>query len=76
MTKEKFINKLENVYVGDKDAFYEVLQAYINTQNKIDKAIKYINNTTTFCVNGEIKNLKDEIIGIKLLTILQDEKVK
>ena len=43
-------------------------------ENIIDETIDYINKTTTFFINGEPKQLKDEISGKALLEILERGK--
>ena len=40
MTKEEFMAKLQMVYVGDKNAFDELVSMYDNLKQKIDKALK------------------------------------
>ena len=42
MTKEEFISKLQMVYVGDRNAFNELVTVYDNLQKR--------NNLTGFCV--------------------------
>lgn len=45
MNKEEFVEKLQMVYTGDRNAFNEIVSEYDKLQNsltRIDKAIKYI----------------------------------
>ena len=42
MTKEEFMAKLQMVYVGDKNAFNELIYAYDDMQKRNNKAIEYI----------------------------------
>ena len=42
MDREEFIAKLQMVYVGDKNAFNEIIAVYDNLQQRIDKAIEKI----------------------------------
>ena len=42
MTKEEFMAKLQMVYVGDKNAFNELVTAYDDLQQRIDKLNKYM----------------------------------
>ena len=62
-------------------ATYILYDQYLDLQHKleekdkvIDEAINYINETTTFVVNGIPKKLKDEISGSDLLKILEKGK--
>ncbi len=68
MEKREFINKLENVFVGDIKAFYEILQAYTNMQYKIDRAINY--------TKRHFKEIVADEEAQELISILQGEEVK
>ena len=64
MAKEEFIAKLQMVYVGDRNAFNELISVYDNLQQRIDKAL-----TLLKAFGG------GEIIIHDVIEILQDEKV-
>lgn len=42
MNKEEFLGKLQMTYIGDRNAFNEIVSVYDDLQNRIDKAIEYI----------------------------------
>lgn len=71
MTKEEFMAKLQMVYVGDKNAFNELVTAYDDLQQRIDKAIDYIQECTMFNTY-----MGTDINCDKLIKILQGEEVK
>ncbi len=67
MSKEEFIAKLQMVYVGDKNAFNELVSVYDNLQQRIDKAIDKL-----YCWGETLNsNFQNE-----MLSILQDEEMK
>ena len=43
MSREEFIGKLEMVYVGDRNAFNDIVCAYDSLLSKNEKAVEYNN---------------------------------
>ena len=75
MTKEEFIAKLQMIYVGDKNAFNELISAYDELQKRIDKAIEYISNET---FDYDKEPVEDSWLYhlYKVREILQDEEIE
>ncbi len=75
MTKEEFMAKLQMVYVGDKNAFNELISAYDELQKRIDKAIEYISNET---FDYDKEPVEDSWLYhlYKVREILQDEEIE
>ena len=71
MTKEEFMAKLQMVYVGDKNAFNELIYAYDDMQKRNNKAIEYINKQ----IKDNYYCRKSSDLINSLLSILQGEKV-
>lgn len=42
--KEHFIATLQACYFGDRNAFNEIVRIYDDMEQRIDKAVEYINN--------------------------------
>ena len=75
MSKEEFIAKLQMVYVGDRNAFNELVSVYDNLLQRNDKAIEYISNET---FGYDKEPVEDSWLYhlYKVREILQDEEVK
>ncbi len=71
MTKDEFKAKLQMVYVGDRNAFNELIGVYDNLLQKIDKTIELIHSILE---NPEAYSGKDNVNN--LLSILKGEEVK
>ena len=44
MSREEFIGKLQMVYVGDRNAFNDIVCAYDSVLSANEKAIEYVNS--------------------------------
>ena len=92
MTKEEFIAKLQMVYVGNKNAFNELIYAYSNLEQK-NIELNNINDKLSNALNSAEQRIDKAIEYIKkcimfnaymgtdidcdkLIRILQDEEVK
>lgn len=79
MSREEFIGKLQMVYVGDRNAFNDIVCAYDSVLSANEKAIEYINcnKQKTICAYGDNEDddfeicLWEEDID-NLLNILQN----
>ena len=67
MSKEEFIAKLQMVYVGDRNAFNELVQVYDNLLQKNSKAIEKL-----YCW-GEALNSDFQK---EMLSILKEEELE
>ncbi len=70
MTKEEFMAKLQMVYVGDRNAFNEIITVYDNLQQRIDLAKKLLKEYI-----GVLDDVADSYFE-NVLSILQGEEVK
>ena len=78
MTKE-YIKQLCEMLLKDnltQNGKRKIVNYIDNLQQRIDKAIEFINNHTHYYDDGEYSGYECEIDGLKLLSILQGEEVK
>ena len=74
MTKEEFIGKLQLCYIGDRNAFNEIVSVYDDLQDRINKAIEYIENEGHgYDITGDGYYCLDEDNQNKLLEILKGD---
>lgn len=58
MTREEFIGKLQMVYVGDKNAFNDIVCVYDRMLCRVDKAMEYISNKKAI-INTDVIRIFD-----------------
>ena len=60
MSREEFIGKLQMVYVGDRNAFNDIVCAYDSVLSANEKAIEYIkenNCPDPYCLTKDLLNI-------------------
>ena len=60
MSREEFIGKLQMVYVGDRNAFNDIVCAYDSVLSANEKAIEYIkenNCPDPYCLTDDLLNI-------------------
>lgn len=81
MTLEEFIGKLQMVYVGDRNAFNEIVSVYEKLQQRLEKVIEYIENNSLYEEeydydyeeNSYLSGIDDEQAKKDLLEILKED---
>lgn len=63
MNKEEFIGKLQMVYIGDRNAFNDIVCAYDGLLYRVDKAIEYIKKEL-FIIEELDEKYVDDLLNI------------